>query len=136
MSIPAGGSPRMKRLMTALIAVVALALVPASAMAKDRNHDKLPDKWEKRHHLSLHHNQARKDQDKDGLRNLAEYRQHTDPRDDDSDDDGIEDGDEHKFGHDATDDDGDDDGIEDGDEQSGTVKSFTGGVLTIALAKG
>jgi hypothetical protein len=126
----------MKRLLTALIAVVALALVPASAMAKDRNHDKLPDKWEKRHHLSLHHNQARRDQDKDGLRNLAEFRQQTDPRDDDSDEDGIEDGDEHKFGHDASDEDGDNDGVDDGDENAGTVKSFAGGVLTITLAKG
>jgi hypothetical protein len=103
-----------KRLLTALIAVVALAIVPASAMAKDRNHDKIPDKWEKRHHLSLHHDQARRDQDKDGLRNLAEYRAGTDPRDADSDNDGIE----------------------DGDENAGTVKSFEGGVLTIALAKG
>jgi hypothetical protein len=126
----------MKRLVTALLAVAALVLLPSSALAKDRNHDKLPDKWEKRHHLSLKHNQARRDQDKDGLRNLAEYRLHTDPRDDDSDEDGIEDGDEDKFGHDPSDDDGDHDGIEDGDENAGTVKSFEGGVLTITLAKG
>src|SRR3954451_20388567 len=111
MSIPAGGSPRMKRLMTALIAVVALALVPASAMAKDRNRDKLPDRWEKRHHLSLHHNQARRDQDKDGLRNRAEFRAGTNPRKADSDEDGVK----------------------DGDENAGTILSFDGTVLKITV---
>ena len=126
----------MKRLVTAVLAVAALFLLPASAMAKDRNHDRIPDKWEKRHHLSLHANQARTDQERDGLRNLAEFRQHTDPRDADTDNDGLEDGDEHKLGHDATDDDSDHDGIEDGDENTGTVKSFAGGVLTIAHAGG
>src|SRR4051812_34572867 len=111
----------MKRLATAVIAVLALtaALLPASAMARDRNHDRLPDKWEKHHHLSLSHDQSRRDQDRDGLRNLAEFRNHTDPRSDDTDDDGLDDGDDVRTGHDAT----DDDGIEDGDEQAGTVKS-------------
>jgi len=33
------------------------------------NHDHIPDRWEKRHHLSLHVNQARHDQDRDRLDN-------------------------------------------------------------------
>jgi hypothetical protein len=128
----------MKRLATAVIAVLALAavLMPASALAKDRNHDKIPDKWEKRYHLSLSHNQARKDQDHDGLRNLAEYRDQTNPRKSDTDNDGLDDGAEVATGHDPTSDDGDHDGVEDGNENAGTIKSFDGGVLTITLAKG
>jgi hypothetical protein len=82
----------MKRLLFAAFA--ALLLVPASAMARDRNHDKLPDRWERAHSLSLKHKQAKHDQDADGVRNLAEFRHGLDPRDDDSDDDGTEDGDE------------------------------------------
>jgi hypothetical protein len=107
----------MKRLATLLLAAVALlaaAAIPASASAKDRNHDRIPDKWEKRHHLSLHHNQAGRDQDRDGMKNRAEWKYGMDPRDKDSDDDGIH----------------------DNKENAGTVKSFADGVLTISLAKG
>jgi hypothetical protein len=107
----------MKRLATLLLAALALvaaAAIPASASARDRNHDRIPDKWEKRHHLSLHHNQARRDQDRDGMRNRAEWKYGFDPRDRDSDDDGVR----------------------DSKENAGTVKSFADGVLTISLAKG
>lgn len=75
----------------ATLAVAAVAAGPASAAA-DRNHDQIPDRWEVRHGLSLSQNQARKDQDRDGLRNRGEFRGHMDPRDSDSDDDGVEDG--------------------------------------------
>jgi hypothetical protein len=100
-----------------LIAPLAIALfmlLAGPAMAKDRNHDRIPDRWEKRHHLSLAHKQGKRDQDHDGLNNRGEFRAHMDPRNADSDDDGIE----------------------DGDENAGTVKRFEGGVLTIALAGG
>ncbi len=91
------------------------ALLPAVASARDRNRDRIPDRWERHHHLSLKVKQTRRDQDADGLNNLREWRNHTDPRDDDSDDDGIE----------------------DGDENAGTVDSFDAntGVLVIKLAK-
>ena len=75
------------------LATAALA-VPAAAAAADRNNDNIPDRWERQHGLSLKVNQARKDQDRDGLRNRNEFRGRFDPRDDDSDDDGVEDGDE------------------------------------------
>ncbi|MEO8092858.1 MAG: hypothetical protein ABI726_09145 [bacterium] len=81
-------------------AVLALALgllaiaLPSGAAASDRNHDKIPDRWEKRHGLSLKVNQAKRDQDADKLVNRLEWRAGMDPRDDDSDDDGVEDGDE------------------------------------------
>jgi hypothetical protein len=104
-----------KLLILALALVAALGVVSsASAKSRDRNHDRLPDRWERAHHLSLKVKQAKRDQDRDGLNNRGEFRAKTDPRDEDSDDDGID----------------------DGDEQAGTIKSFEGGVLTITLAQG
>src|SRR3954464_12479790 len=96
---------------------VALSLLlagTAQAATGDRNRDGLPDRWERTHHLSLRVNEARLDQDHDGLNNRGEYRAGTNPRDRDSDDDGIV----------------------DGKENAGTVTSFANGVLTITLAKG
>ena len=85
----------MKRLIFgALAALAALVLLPAGAMAKDGNDDGLPDRWERKHHLSLKVKQGRKDQDRDGVRNKSEFKHGTSPRDEDSDDDGTEDGDE------------------------------------------
>ena len=80
----------------ALAALLVLGLVAAGpASAKDRNHDKIPDRWEKRHNLSLKVNQAKRDQDRDQLNNRGEFKSGSDPRDDDTDDDGVEDGDEN-----------------------------------------
>lgn len=84
------------------LGALALLAMPGLAAAKDRNNDRIPDRWEKRHKLSLKVNQARKDQDRDQLRNRAEFLAGTDPRDSDSDDDGTD----------------------DGDEQAGTIASF------------
>jgi hypothetical protein len=84
------------------LGALALLAMPGLAAAKDRNHDRIPDRWEKRHHLSLKVNQAHRDQDGDQLRNRAEFLAGDDPRDHDSDDDGMM----------------------DGDEQSGTIASF------------
>jgi hypothetical protein len=102
----------------ALVAAAALAILalPGIAAAKDGNHDRIPDRWEKRHHLSLSVNQAGRDQDGDQLRNRAEFLADDDPRDRDSDDDGVM----------------------DGDENAGTIASFdaTTGRLTITLFGG
>lgn len=128
------------------LGMLAIAL-PSGAAASDRNHDKIPDRWEKRHSLSLKVNQAKRDQDADHLVNRLEWRAGLDPRDEDSDNDGVEDGDEGAgtissyfpetglltidvFGDgqvtglvtDATEiscDDGDDQGDEDGDDEGG-----------------
>jgi hypothetical protein len=128
---------------TALAA--ALMVVPAAAQASgsddrasaaDRNADRIPDRWERRHHLSLRVKQTRRDQDRDGLNNLGEFRSKTNPRDRDSDNDGIRDGAERRFGLSPRDDDSDGDGVEDGDENAGKVLTFTGGRLTIQLTNG
>src|SRR4051812_9726712 len=125
-----------KWLTTAAIAG-ALLPIPAAALAKgrDRDHDRMPDKWEKKHHLNVHANDARKDADRDHLSNLSEFRHHTDPRKADTDDDGIKDNDELRDHTNPRKDDSDDDGIGDADEISGTITSFTNGVLTIQLAR-
>jgi hypothetical protein len=104
---------------SAALAALAFALfmiIAGPAAAKDRNGDRIPDRWEKRHHLSLNVKQGKRDQDGDGLRNRGEFKAGLDPRDDDSDDDGVE----------------------DGDENAGTVESFDAatGKLTIKLFNG
>jgi hypothetical protein len=103
-------------LATGLLAALLLA-IPAAGAIRDTNNDNLPDRWEKRHDLSLKVKQAKRNQDGDGLRNRGEYRQGTDPRDADTDNDGVEDGEEVGEGTDpcdghdtAPDDDGDDGG--------------------------
>jgi hypothetical protein len=96
------------------LAVVASLMLAGGAFARDRNHDRIPDKWEKRHHLSLHKKQGRRDQDRDGLRNRAEWKSRLNPRDADTDDDGIKDGEEH----------------------TGKVESFDGTTLVISLFSG
>ncbi|HEX6698416.1 MAG TPA: hypothetical protein VF080_16520 [Solirubrobacteraceae bacterium] len=98
-------------------AFAAVLAFPASGLARshgDRNRDGIPDRWERSNHLSLKVNQARRDQDHDGLRNKAEFRAGDNPRDADTDDDGIE----------------------DGHEKAGQVVSFTGGVLIVHLFNG
>lgn len=100
----------------ALLGAIALVALPAGAAAKDRNHDHIPDRWERRHHLSLQVNQAHRDQDSDQLRNRAEFLAGDNPRSADSDGDGIE----------------------DGQENAGTIESFdaASGKLTISLFGG
>jgi hypothetical protein len=105
-----------KTLVVLALGAIAVLALPAVAAAKDRNHDRIPDRWEKRHHLSLQVKQAHRDQDSDHLRNRAEFLAGDNPRDDDSDDDGVI----------------------DGEENAGTIASFdsTTGRLTISLFGG
>lgn len=145
------------RLLLFGVALAALLAVPGAAMARsrDRDHDKLPDKWEKKFHLSTHRNNANGDPDHDGLTNLGEFRSGTNPRradtdrdgindaNDDQDNDGVDNADEMAEHTNPRDADTDNDGVEDGQETIGTVASFTEdspgagtGVLTITLNDG
>jgi hypothetical protein len=118
---------------------VALALlafaIPATAGAKshkrhhharlaDRNHNGMPDRWE--HKFRVH--KAKADPDRDGVANLGEFHNGTNPRDADTDNDGVKDGD----------DDANHDGVDDGDEQAGVIDTFdpATGKLTIKLVNG
>jgi len=100
----------------AALGALALLALPSVAAAKDRNHDRIPDRWEKRHRLSLEVNQARRDQDRDGLRNRAEFLAGDNPRQADSDGDGVP----------------------DSEENAGTIQSFDAGSgkLVISLFGG
>jgi hypothetical protein len=102
-----------KRLIVVL-ALLGSLLFAASASAHDANRDRIPDRWEKRHGLSLEVKQTARDQDRDGFKNRAEWRAKTDPRDADSDDDGVD----------------------DAEENAGTVTSYADGELTITLFDG
>lgn len=107
---------RLAATLAAAVGLIAILALPGAAAARDRNHDHIPDRWEMRHHLSTKVNQARRDQDRDHLRNRAEFEAETNPRDPDTDNDGVE----------------------DGDENAGTIESFnpTSGELTIDLFGG
>jgi Bacterial TSP3 repeat len=139
-------------------AVAVVAVFATSAMARDRNHDQLPDSWEKGNHLSLRIKQAKRDQDHDKLANKLEFRyktnphkadsdgdglkdgdeidEGTDPRNADTDGDGLKDGFEVEIGYDPTDPDSDGDDVPDGQESIGYIGSFNGATLTINLIRG
>jgi hypothetical protein len=103
-------------LAVAALAVTAVASAHQNGHRGDRNRDGLPDKWERAHHLSLKVNQARRDQDNDGLDNRREFEHGTDPMKADTDDNGVDDENEVN--------------------PVGTIASFTNGTLTITLANG
>lgn len=77
---------------TVALVVLLAGAAPAFAKAADRNHDKIPDKWERKYHLSTRRNVAKQDPDKDGLSNLNEYLAGTNPKKKDSNHNGVRDG--------------------------------------------
>lgn len=140
---------RLSRLLTTCALLVAVAALTASpALARNRDHDRLPDRWEKRHHLNLKKDDSRRDRDRDGLSNYGEYRAHTNPRKKDSDHDGRRDGREDydrdrlrnsaeiRTGFDPGDPDSDDDGTKDGRENAGKIVKLSDTSVTIKLAVG
>jgi hypothetical protein len=119
--------------MSVALAILAFALTATAgasqhhkrhhhARVADRNHNGMPDRWERKHRV----HKSTADPDHDGVANLGEFHNATNPRDADTDNDGIDDGD----------DDANHDGIDDGDEQSGTIESFVGTTLTVKLVNG
>jgi hypothetical protein len=123
-------------LATLALLVAAITLCASPALARKRDHDKLPDRWERKFHLDTKKNDAKRDRDRDGLSNYREYRSHTNPRKKDTDRDGLEDGAERRFGFKPRDRDSDDDGIRDGRENAGKITALTGSSITIRLAAG
>jgi hypothetical protein len=86
--------------MSKLSALVLIALaflvvaVATSSARRDRDHDGLPDRWERLHDLSPSIKSGKGDPDRDGLTNLREYHLRTNPRNADTDGDGYDDRDE------------------------------------------
>jgi hypothetical protein len=120
------------RLLSALALVA--AIVPATASAKKPAPKASIAKWAKKNHLKGAW--KTKDADRDGLKNLAEYKAGTNPRKADTDKDGLKDGDELKVGDNPTDRDSDGDGTKDGGEHAGTVTAVSGDTVTITQFKG
>src|SRR5689334_20512280 len=75
-----------------LLAISCLA-TPAVAQAakRDRDSDRLPDRWEHKYHLSLTKKSAKGDPDKDRLTNRQELKLRTNPRKADTDGDRLKD---------------------------------------------
>jgi hypothetical protein len=100
----------------------AAGLAAAHAGSRDADRDGIPSRWERNHGMRpFYAADARADFDRDGLRNLDEYRQGGLLRDEDTDNDGHDDGDEVKDGFRSTDirdADTDNDGERDGDEDA------------------
>ncbi len=132
------GNRKLELALAAVLGVIALLALPglAAAKARDRNHDGIPDRWEKRHHLSLRVNQAHRNQDHEGLNNLEEFENGTNPRKADTDGDGLTDGQEVEVGDNPRSRDSNHDGTPDGQENAGEVESFEGGALTVKLFAG
>jgi len=75
-----------------LVALMVLAgSWTSTAIARDRDDDRLPDRWEKRHDLSVKKASGRGDPDRDGLSNRREYKLKLNPRRADTDRDGLKD---------------------------------------------
>jgi hypothetical protein len=140
----------MKKLWFVVMTFAILVVPASSAMAaqRDRDRDRMPDRWERAHGLSVSRASSGGDPDRDGIDNRNEYRERTDPQRRDSDrdrsldgredrdGDGLSNAAEDRSGNDPDDPDTDNDGVGDADEHAGRVVSLANGRLTIALATG
>ncbi|WP_028061662.1 hypothetical protein [Candidatus Solirubrobacter pratensis] len=127
--------PIIARTFSAVALAVAAVLVPtAAASAKPAPKAKTAARWAKKNHLSGAWRV--KDADKDGLKNLEEFKLGTNPRKADTDRDGLRDADEITVGDDPTDPDTDGDKVKDGAEHAGVVTAFDGTTVTIRQFKG
>ena len=120
------------RTLSALALAALVALLPATAASAAKKPKTAA--WAKKHKLSG--SWRAKDADKDGVKNLAEYKLRTHPRKADSDRDGLKDGDEVKSANDPRKADTDGDGIKDGAEHAGVVTAFDGERITIRQFNG
>ena len=82
----------LKWLVLPVVAFACLAATVSASAPRDRDHDRLPDRWERKHGLSTSAPSARRDPDGDRLRNRRELRLRTHPRRADTDRDRLRDG--------------------------------------------
>ena len=82
----------LKWLALPMLVFASLAGTVSAAGSRDRDHDRLPDRWERKHHLSATIPSARRDPDRDRLNNRRELRLRTHPRRADTDGDHLRDG--------------------------------------------
>ena len=82
----------LKWLVLPMVVFAYLAATVSASAPRDRDHDRLPDRWERKHHLSTTKPSARRDPDGDRLSNRRELRLRTHPRRADTDRDRLRDG--------------------------------------------
>jgi hypothetical protein len=84
------------RLLIAAVAALALLAAPSSALARrgDRNHDRIPDRWERHFGIGLTKRAAAGDPDRDGLSNRGEFLSRTSPKAADTNRNGVDDANE------------------------------------------
>src|SRR5512132_3380530 len=87
-----GDTPILRWLVLPIAVFAYLAVTVSAAIPRDRDHDRLPDRWERNHHLSTTIPSAKRDPDRDRLNNLRELRLRTHPRRADTDGDRLRDG--------------------------------------------
>ena len=96
-----------------------LAATAGHAGVRDGDRDGMPTRWEVNHGLNPRIANAGGNPDHDGLKNIGEYHNDAEPKDEDTDNDGIDDGDEVKlFETDVDDADTNNNGVEDGDQDA------------------
>jgi Bacterial TSP3 repeat len=88
----AESTPMAKWLLLPMLVLAYIATSATAAAPPDRDHDRLPDRWERKHRLSTAIPSAMRDPDVDHLTNRRERRLHTHPRRADTDRDGLRDG--------------------------------------------
>jgi hypothetical protein len=120
------------RIVSALALAALVALVPAAGASAAKKPK--PAAWAKKH--DLRGAWRAKDADRDGVKNVQEFKLGTNPRKADSDKDGLKDGDEVKSANDPLDPDTDGDDVKDGAEHAGVVTAFDGDTITIRQFKG
>jgi hypothetical protein len=84
--------PMLKWLVPPMVVLAYLAATVSADAPRDRDNDRLPDRWERNHHLSTSTSSARRDPDRDRLNNRRELRLRTHPRRADTDRDRLRDG--------------------------------------------
>jgi hypothetical protein len=82
----------LKWLLLPILVFPCVAATVSGAAPRDRDRDRLPDRWERNHHLSATIPSAKRDPDGDRLRNRRELRLRTHPRRADTDRDRLRDG--------------------------------------------
>jgi hypothetical protein len=87
-----GNTPMLKWLVLPIVVLAYIAVTASADTPRDRDHDRMPDRWERGHDLSPTKRNGKRDPDGDHLRNRREFRLRTHPKRADTDRDRLRDG--------------------------------------------